>query len=605
MKSSTQITLFLFVILVVNYLLRVPWLIDEFHVSRFILLSVLCAVGTIWLFSLPKKLDLHLLDIALLGFYGINLFSVTWSFNFGEAIFTSQKYLLLAISFILFRVLFSDRQFWPVLSKLLNVLTLLVLLITSYQFIYFGTTLGFSGQTLYKVIGHSGHKNLVASFLFLLLGLQIYFLISKPAKSWQYVLLGWQLIAMLALRSRAVYTAMAIFFLVLAAYYLLSGRKELKQVIVRRVVPFVLTTSLIGALVISYTGIGKEYLRYLNPTTYSSSVSGSERLFVWYKTSELIEDNIWLGHGAGSWKLVFPSKNISGGYRLQEKDTVFTRAHNDFLEIWCEVGSVGLLLYLSIFGLAIWSLWARFRMEKVKQKNQLIVLIATLLGYLIISFFDFPKERLEHQTILALILAIALLKSKPFIKKKKVLYTFSGIGQKMFIGCLLALQVINLPIGYYRYIGDRNTKEIIIAMASQNTTTLREKAQSGHSAWYDLNPLAYPVRWYEGMAYYYEKNFQAAAAPFAEAYNVNPYNFNVINNYASTLVQIKKYKEAIPLYEQALRINPKFEESMFNLSFVYFQLGQYDLAEEWVNKTSKNPEKKKVFLEKIRMAKGE
>ena len=220
--------------------------------------------------------------------------------------------------------------------------------------------------------------------------------------------------------------------------------------------------------------------------------------------------------------------------------------------------------------------------------------MATILGYLIISFFDFPKERLEHQTLLALILALALLKSQAFFKKKHAWYTFSGTGQKIVIGCLLALQVINIPVGYYRYIGDRDTKDIIIAMASQNTTALREKSQSSYSVWYDLNPLAYPVKWYEGMAYYYEKDYDAAVIPFAKAYAINPYNFNVINNYASTLVQLKRYEEAIPLYEQALSINPKFEDGMFNLSFVYFQLGQYELAEEWVNRTSKNPEKKKV-----------
>ena len=41
--------------------------------------------------------------------------------------------------------------------------------------------------------------------------------------------------------------------------------------------------------------------------------------------------------GSGNWKLQFPSKNISGGFRLQEKDLVFTRVHNDFLEVWAEI----------------------------------------------------------------------------------------------------------------------------------------------------------------------------------------------------------------------------------------------------------------------------
>ncbi|MBL0113432.1 MAG: O-antigen ligase family protein [Saprospiraceae bacterium] len=51
----------------------------------------------------------------------------------------------------------------------------------------------------------------------------------------------------------------------------------------------------------------------------------------------------WItGYGAGGWKLVFPSKSIEGSYRLQSQNIMFTRAHNDFLEIWAELGITGI-----------------------------------------------------------------------------------------------------------------------------------------------------------------------------------------------------------------------------------------------------------------------
>ena len=58
-------------------------------------------------------------------------------------------------------------------------------------------------------------------------------------------------------------------------------------------------------------------------------------------------------------------------------------------------------------------------------------------------------------------------------------------------------------------------------------------------------------------------------------------------------------EEAVPLYYEALKINPKFEEGMFNVAFSLFQLGDYDAAEKWINRTSGNPEKKQVFQERI------
>ena len=66
-----------------------------------------------------------------------------------------------------------------------------------------------------------------------------------------------------------------------------------------------------------------------------------------------------------------------------------------------------------------------------------------------------------------------------------------------------------------------------------------------------------------------------------------------------TLVQLQEYEEAVPLYYEALKINPKFEEGMFNVAFSLFQLSDYDAAEKWINRTSGNPEKKQVFQDRI------
>eukprot|EP00903_Cladosiphon_okamuranus_P000116 g116.t1 len=59
-----------------------------------------------------------------------------------------------------------------------------------------------------------------------------------------------------------------------------------------------------------------------------------------------------------------------------------------------------------------------------------------------------------------------------------------------------------------------------------------------------------------------EGNYNEAKENFVLAYDINPYNFNVVNNLASTLVQLQEYEEAVPLYYEALKINPKFEEGI-------------------------------------------
>ena len=603
MSLHRNIQVFLIAILLVNYVLWIPELIDKFLVSRFIFTSLCCLFGCIWILPKVKRLDLQSLDIVLFAFYALNLVSIAWSKNFGEAIFSAQKYFLLALSYYLFRhILAEHKKYWQSVSRIVLWCTVAALLITSYQLVQTYFDQGLAGKAIYQVIGNSGHKNLAASFLFLLLGLNLYFLAGqKKVQSWHYWLIGWQLLVLFFLRTRAVYLALAAFSVVGLAYYLFSDAK-MRRLALRRILPFVLSVGFFGLLFIANTDAGKNYLRYLNPSTYQKSASGSERMFVWYKTLDLIREQPLKGYGTGNWKLFFPSKNIAGGFRLQEKDLVFTRVHNDFLEVWAEVGIFGLLLFLAIFGLPFWAIGSSMRQSNTAKRRGLTLLAAILLGYCIISFFDFPKERLEHQVFLGLLLAIIAVRTRTFFQKGRLSKTLTGKGRLLVLGSLTALLLLNAPVGYYRYLGDAYSKEVLIYMTVQDSKRIRRASVAGHSIWYDLNPMVIPLKWYEGLSYYFEGNYQEARPRLAEAYRLNPYNFNVLNNYGSTLVQLEAYAEAIPLYEQALKINPKFDEGLFNMSIAYYHLGKYQEALQCINRTTSNPEKKAVFLQKVQSA---
>jgi tetratricopeptide (TPR) repeat protein len=104
------------------------------------------------------------------------------------------------------------------------------------------------------------------------------------------------------------------------------------------------------------------------------------------------------------------------------------------------------------------------------------------------------------------------------------------------------------------------------------------------------------------------KQPEKAVTAFERAYQLNPWSFQVINNYATGLVNLKRYQEAIPLFEKALRINPQYDEGKFNLSFVYYQMADYPQAESWLARvdTIPNPstaadrEKNRITLNRLR-----
>lgn len=608
MSIEKQHLFFLSLLLIGVYVTVIPTFLDMYTMGRFAVWTILC-LGGLWLIvPQTKKVDIHLLDYTLFGFYLLNIVSISWSKNFGEAIFTSQKYLLLFVLYYVLRHLFTQgKRDEKQTANLLLVLSILVIGITSVQMIQTLLNEGLRGKSIYKVIALSGHKNLVSSYLFMLFGLNLFYFVRYPRPIWIYFILGAQLLLILLLRSRAVYIAVAIFGLGSMLYFLFSN-STYRQLTLKRLLPLSAVLLILGGMLIQFTGAGKDYARYLSPSTYMTSDTGTERLFVWCKTWDLVKEKPLLGYGTGNWKLLFPSKNISGGYRLQQQDLVFTRVHNDFLEVLAEVGLIGLFLFLLSFTLAIGGAAQLMRStqrqsksstEVLQHRQEGLILIMTIIGYAIISFFDFPKERPEHQILLALILALGANGGKNWFKGLPGYQQLSKRHFQLAAGGLTLFLLINLPINYYRIQSNIHSKQVLIGLATQNAPSMIEHAQKSHSNWCNVNQMVIPFKWYEGLAYYFQEQYDKAKPLFAESYEINPYNFNVANNYASTLVNLGEFEAAIPLYLQALEINPKFEEGMFNIAYSYFQIKQYDQALEWVNKVEINQEKKQVFLNKI------
>lgn len=599
MSLASRVKIFLWGAIFVTLLVKAPTLIDQFHVSRFIVSTVCCFWAVLGIVPLVKRVSLTLMDGILFGLYFLHLLSLAWADNFGEGIFAAQKYLLLAVLFLCFRLVLQEnkairKQLFPIFLAC----TVLVSGIVVYQLLQQMGMEGLSGKGIYKVVGHAGHKNLTASYLFLLIAFLLYWFNDYRQKPWYWVVLLATFVLMLVLRSRAVFLAVALAGLLFGIHLMIADAAR-QKLLYKRILPLAVLGLLGLGLLTQYTASGKEYAGFFNPMNYMDSASGTERLFVWSKTVDLIKERPLSGYGAGNWKLFFPSKSIDGGYRLMEKDLIFTRVHNDYLEVAAEVGLFGGLLYLSIFLFALWTCIKNYQKTKSHYRYRWVVLGAAVLGFAVISLFDFPKERIEHLSLLALLLAFVFYERKTTEagpEKKKIRYAVVGF-------CMVFL-LINIPVGYFRFVGDQASKIILSHRRTNELDVITEQVQVAESIWYNVDPMVIPLAWYQGVAHYVQGDYASAEMPFAQAYEINPYNFNVLNNYASTVVQLENYDLAVDLYRQALNINPRFEEGMFNLSFALYQLGQLDEALEWVQKTKGNPEKKELFLQRIEAARS-
>ena len=550
------------------------------------------------------------LDLLLLAWYGLNVASIFWAFRWSEAVFYTQKVLLFVLCYwfvgqclyqnetLLRRTLFR-ATFW---------LTVVAGSVIAWEVFASIAEHGLDNQHLYdKVRMLYGNKSLSTDFLFFLLVLNVFFYREQQKKGLFWGICLALLLLILLLQTRTVYAATALAGLVLGGLTLLQ-RPALVSALRQYRLHLALLMLVLVAGGYGLSRLGGSLAERLNPATYLDSGTALERRFVWYKTNLLNQENFWLGVGNGTWKFKLPSQSLQGGYRLENLQVAFTRAHNDYLEIRAEMGILGGLLFCALFVWAFWSAGRAWAKDKDPAHRQdLAVLMAGMAGYCVIQYFDFPRERMEMQVWLALVLAFVRFYSlrpsineQPSFMDKISGHTGLQIGPRgrlLFGLAAFAGLAFCLLIGWQRINGElHNIRMLEAANQRDYRRTIRE-SQAALNPFYEYDDVTIPLPWFEGSAWFAMEQFEPAALAFERAYHMNPWNYQVLNNYATALVKAAKpgddapIKKAIGLYEEAVRINPRHDDSKFNLVYALYEVGEYTKALEWVERvdTVANP----------------
>lgn len=592
----------LWLIFFAGALFMIPQCLDRYLVSRFfwmsaVLLGGLLALWRQWRYSGDWRL--HGFDLLLLAWYGLNMLSVSWAFSWSEGVFYAQKVLLLFGVYWLVR---QALQYDETLTRrtLAAITAALTLVVSGLLLIQIGLAVrkhGLDNQHLYDYAsGVFGNKGLATNFLFFLLIFN--FLFKEEFKNRRVFPLaaGVLLLLILLLQTRAVYLALALS----TAVYLglrMAVEPAFRPIFLKKILPA--GALAIGVLValLSWKGRGGTLAERLNPVTYLESASANERRFVWYKTDLLNQDHYWCGVGNGSWKIWLPSKSLQGAFRLQEQGIVFTRAHNDYLEVRAEMGIAGALLFTGLFLAAfLAAVFALRQSTDARTRHALLTLMAGLSGYCVIQYFDFPRERIEMQAMLGLFFALLAWHARGIWMRLPAVT--AARQAPLLMTLLFAGFLFNIVIGWQRIKGEMRMVKVLSAQAKGDYPALLREAKAARNPFYEFNDVTLPLQWYEGIALYQMNRIDESVAAFGEAYRLNPWAFQVLNNYASALVRAGRYRDAIPLFEQALEINPRYDEGKFNLAYAWYALGDPAQAENWVNQvdTIPNPPSEKERL---------
>ena len=145
------------------------------------------------------------------------------------------------------------------------------------------------------------------------------------------------LVFLLLTRCRGAYlgVAVALLYCYIAILLYYSGR--LRKALIGLLIVFVVVLSLGFSLAQSKGWMGKD-IRWRNLM----------RVYLWSSTLEMVKDHPILGVGVGNFKVVYPLYRSGKDKEVTPKGVKYSKAHNDFLQIWAEMGTLGLVCFLGI-----------------------------------------------------------------------------------------------------------------------------------------------------------------------------------------------------------------------------------------------------------------
>jgi O-antigen ligase len=460
----------------------------------------------------------------------------------------------------------------------INILNAVIVIIGFVQFLIIFSKQHVTHTATYEVTATFGHKNIFAEMLFLTFPFTLYNLFTKQGKwKWLSGTSAFLTLFLITLTlTRAVWLAtIAGFFISFPFYFyaLIKGKKIKSQLNLykKNILIIVLLCIAILSSILVYSRIDSFNTIKMQTLTISSFKYGSvgERFQLWKKSIQVFKESPIVGKGLGSWKIEV-LKYGHKGLETENNITFHQRPHNDFIWIAAEQGIVGLLVYLSVVILLLFLLIKLIlKSEYAHEKLFYFLALYAYSGYLIYSCLSFPKERIEHQIVLAFLFSIVIINST---KKSSTNQNISNAF--LFFIPLILISGYALKIGISRFVSETHLQKAYTARTNgawQNTIDEIDKAENEY---YNIDPMCTPLRWYSGSAHYNLGNQELAFADFYKAYQVNPNHVHVLNNLA-TAYEIKgDHSKAIDFYKSALSISPGFKDAQFNLSATYFNAGK-------------------------------
>jgi O-antigen ligase len=522
--------------------------------------GIIDALGILFIFMHRQYFAPAIQGIFKYKFTLVFSFLVAWAslsyfyaINPTETLVTGARLITTFLVFIVLSILFY-KQPLPALLTGISVIMAFVLLYDSLvllkTFSSNLTTMSLD-ENIIALRGNHGNKNVMAAALLIKFPFALWLIINSKllGKLLSAFVLVMGVTGLLILNTRSTYVGLLIISIIFIATTLYFKSKQNKKAIgiqiaylmIPVIIGYFIANMFLGTAVQmqdSQGGYGTVTKRIGDITVTSEQNS---RLRLWKNAIDYSIHHPLIGCGYGNWKLA------SIPYEIFHTTELFVpyHAHNDFFEMFADLGLLGGLSFALLFLLVpiiTFSIWKNKSFNNLHLAATILFMAVTC--YAVDAFLNFPAERTAMQSILAIAAALICI---------PISYEQENVNvRKSLMGVFFSVALIGIIPSIYVHkltYDSLKIQKFVMGEVNADPVMKTEDVEKLPSI-PDMSSSTLPLKAMIARYYIRDKNYDKALALLKESDNVNPhlyYNdflrtaiYAAKNNFDSALYSSKK-----------------------------------------------------------------
>ncbi len=323
------------------------------------------------------------------------------------------------------------------------------------------------------------------------------------------------------------------------------------------------------------------------PTSEERVKASGGRLALWENSLRMVKDYPLLGVGLGNFKVFSPKYHqwhidSYKGSSLRQP----ARAHNDFIQMWAELGLVGLGVFLAVLGISFFAAWRGYHEEASPEDRVLSLAVGlALVGFVVEAFFDFPMEQAVPPFYLFALLAVLVMNmndAKDGGSKRS-----RTIAVPTYISAMLLLTVVSGSLFLARFhLGNLQSDRLLLLADQYGHRGLWEEARHAGKKALDKNPFRIESFYYIGHADVQLGRPEQGVDALRRVVQGYPYHINALLSLGNAYAGQGKREEALETYGKVIELKHDYTLAYGLMADVFVQYGAYESALAVLQKAS-------------------